>query len=161
MEVKETNINSMIEEELEVQTDDSGFITPKNYSYILAYYVSIFKKIKDQVNIATIIDRLIDKDQFEIQIYYDRNSIFNHCDSSCSRCHKPAPVNSTFCPNCNMIKLLYTKSDLHTLLSKIDRGHANYNINVDGIFIYKKQYEIITSSFAKLIKSRLIEIYKK
>ena len=109
MEIKDTKINSMIEEELEVKADDSGFITPKNYSYILAYYVSIFKKIKDQVNIATIIDRLIDKDQFEIQIYYDKNNIFNHGDSSCSRCHKPAPVNSTFCPNCNMIKLLYTK----------------------------------------------------
>ena len=138
-------------------------VIPKNYSYILAYFTSIFNKMKKAKidNIPLIIDSLIDKEMFEIQLYHKKNELLMYdAKSKCSRCHKDSPINSTFCSNCNMIKLLYDSNNLSRLLQIYKKGRSSYHIMVEVHPVYKAQYECITSEFTSYIKTILMNMYK-
>ena len=135
----------------------------KNLNYLKAYYKSTIDKIlisNNNININSLIDCLVDDKEFEIQLYIpkDRISISTNV-SECSRCHKTTSINSTFCPNCCMKKLLFERNDIESMMNQ-DNSNQSYII-LDNIYIHKKNYETIIWYNIKELKKRLKEEYIK
>ena len=166
MEVNETKIEDMIEDEIktDINIDDPKKIMPRNYAYILAYFTSIFNKYKKANinNIPDLIDAWIDADMFEIQIYYEKNDMTRFGRISRCTCYRESPINSTFCCNCNMIKLLYKKDNISDLLKLYPKNkYSSWHIMLDDYIIYQGQYEKIVSDFVKHFKKKLKNLYTK
>lgn len=137
--------------------------TAKNLNYLKAYYKSLINKIlksNKDIDIESLIDSLIDPKEFEIQLYLTNDKILAGTSlSTCSRCKKIAPGNSSFCPNCCMKKFLFDKYDLIKKDNTIT--NCNYYIMLDNLIIVRKDYESFVASNCKELKKLLKAEYKK
>ena len=128
----------------------------KNLNYLKAYYKSLINKIlksNKDIDIESLIDSLIDSKEFEIQLYLSKDKILGGTSlSTCSRCQKIAPGNSSFCPNCCIKKFLFDKNDI---IKITNTGGCTSYILLDNLVIHRKEYETIITTNCNQLKKLL------